>query len=34
VETVLLRGAFALISLAAMVGLVGPAILNKFDIRI
>ena len=34
VETVLLRGAFAIVCLAAAVGLVGPAILEKFDIRI
>ena len=34
VETVLLRGAFAIVSIAAAVGLVGPAILEKFDIRI
>jgi hypothetical protein len=34
VETVLLRGAFAIVSIAAAVGLVGPTILEKFDIRI
>jgi len=34
VETVLLRGAFAIVSIAAAVGLVGPAILEKFDIRL
>lgn len=34
VETILLRGAFALVCIAAAVGLVGPTILEKFDIRI
>ena len=34
VETILLRGAFTLVSLAAAAGLVGPGILEKFDIRI
>jgi hypothetical protein len=34
VERILLRGAFALISLAAAIGLVGPAILEKFNIRL
>ena len=34
VETVVLRGGFALVCLAAAAGLVGPAILEKFDIRI
>lgn len=34
VETIVLRGAFAIICVAAAVGLVGPTILEKFDIRI
>jgi membrane-bound metal-dependent hydrolase YbcI (DUF457 family) len=34
VETILLRGAFTLVCLAAAVGLVAPTILEKFDIRI
>jgi membrane-bound metal-dependent hydrolase YbcI (DUF457 family) len=34
VETILLRGAFAIVCIAAAVGLVGPTILEKFDIRI
>ena len=34
VETILLRGTFALVCIAATVGLVGPTILEKFDIRI
>jgi membrane-bound metal-dependent hydrolase YbcI (DUF457 family) len=34
VETVVLRTAFALICIAAFVGLAGPTILEKFDIRI
>jgi membrane-bound metal-dependent hydrolase YbcI (DUF457 family) len=34
VETILLRGFFALVSIAAAAGLVGPTILEKFDIII
>jgi membrane-bound metal-dependent hydrolase YbcI (DUF457 family) len=34
VETVLLRGVFALVSIAAVVALVGTALLEKFDIRV
>ena len=34
VETIVLRGGFALICLAAAVGLVGPTMLEMFDIRI
>ena len=34
VETIVLRGAFMLVSLAAVAGLVGPALLEMFNIRI
>jgi membrane-bound metal-dependent hydrolase YbcI (DUF457 family) len=34
VETILLRGAFTLICIAAAIGLIAPTILEKFDIRI
>jgi membrane-bound metal-dependent hydrolase YbcI (DUF457 family) len=34
VERVVLRGAFVLVGLAAAIGLVGPAILEKFDLRL
>jgi membrane-bound metal-dependent hydrolase YbcI (DUF457 family) len=34
VETIVLRGVFALVSVAATLGLVGPAILERFDIRV
>jgi membrane-bound metal-dependent hydrolase YbcI (DUF457 family) len=34
VETVVLRGLFTIVCLAAFLGLVGPAIMEKFDIRV